>query len=45
VLFVDPDAGTLEYASYGETRQLCAEAKKVADAAYNAIMRHYREDV
>ena len=33
ILAVDIKAGTLEYASYGETKPLCDEAKVLADAA------------
>ena len=39
VLMIDNRAGTLEYASYGETRALCDEAKWLADAAYAAVAR------
>lgn len=40
VLMVEstPDGGTLEYASWGDTRARCTEAKDIADAAYEAIM-------
>ena len=40
VLMIDQDAGTLEFASYGETRELCAEARKIGDAAFDAVMAH-----
>mgnify|MGYP000891397564 CR=1 FL=1 len=43
ILAVDPIAGTLEYASYGETKAHCAEAKRLADVAYQAIMDKYEE--
>lgn len=42
VLMVDT-AGTLEYASWGDTRARCAEAKDLADTAFEAIM-HPEED-
>jgi len=37
IIAVDYKAGTTEYASYGETRVLCDDAKLLADTAYNAI--------
>ena len=45
VLAVDPVAGTLEMATYGQTRELCAEAKRLGDHAYQAVMDHYEDDV
>lgn len=41
ILAVDPVAGTLEYASYGETKASCAEARRLADVAYQAILDGY----
>lgn len=43
ILAVDPIAGTLEYASYGESKAHCDEAKRLADVAYQAIMVKYEE--
>lgn len=43
ILAVDPIAGTLEYASYGESKAHCNEAKRLANAAYQAIMAKYEE--
>ncbi len=43
ILAVDPIAGTLEYASYGESKAHCAEAKRLADIAYQAIVDNYEE--
>lgn len=43
ILAVDPIAGTLEYASYGESKTHCDEAKRLADVAYQAIMDKYEE--
>jgi hypothetical protein len=37
VLMLDDD--NLEYASYGETPALCNEAKKLADVAFDAVMK------
>jgi hypothetical protein len=39
--WLDPEAGTLEYASYGETKALCAEARRLADIAYQSVMDNY----
>lgn len=44
LLAVDPIAGTLEYASYGESKTHCNEAKRLADVAYQAIMDKYEEE-
>lgn len=41
ILAIDPVAGTLEYASYGESKAHCDEAKRLADVAYQAIMDKY----
>ena len=43
ILAVDPITGTLEYASYGESKAHCDEAKRLADVAYQAIMENYEE--
>ena len=32
------DGAQLGYASYGETKALCGEARKLADVAYDAMM-------
>ena len=40
VLMIDQDDGTLEVASYGKTRELCADAKKIGDVAFDAVMAH-----
>lgn len=37
ILAVDIHAGTLEYASYGETRVLCRQAMRFADKAFAAV--------
>ena len=37
ILSVDPSDGRLRYASYGETKKLCDEAKKFGDIAMEAI--------
>jgi hypothetical protein len=41
VLLVDERRGTLESISYGEDRRQCAEAKRLADAAYDAVMDQF----
>jgi len=35
----------LEMATYGHTKELCAEAKRLGDHAYQAVMDHYEDDV
>jgi len=35
----------IEMATYGETKALCAEAKRLGDNAYQAVMDHYEDDV
>ena len=45
VLAVDRKAGTLEMTSYGETRALCDGAKRLGDAAYEAVMNAISEEV
>ena len=40
VFMIDQDAGTIEFASYGATRELCADAKKIGDVAFDAVMAH-----
>ena len=42
ILFTLKD-GRLGYASYGETRALCAEARKLGDAVYDAAREHLQE--
>lgn len=36
ILYTTKDGG-FGYASYGETKALCAETKKIADVAYKAV--------
>ena len=43
ILAIDKN-GVLEYASYGETKKLCDNAKRVADIAFDAIMKFYEVD-
>ena len=40
VLLLDQEAGTLEFASYGDTKALCGDAKKIGDIAFDAVMAH-----
>jgi hypothetical protein len=44
VIMLDPNAGTMEYASYGQTAKLCGEAEKLADVAYEAIYKHLEKE-
>lgn len=41
VIMVDDDAGTIEYASYGKTKKLCDDTKRLADAAYETILSRW----
>jgi hypothetical protein len=45
VLMIDQDSGTLELASYGETRELCEEARKLGDVAFNAVIAHMSSNI
>lgn len=38
IFYTKPD-GQFAYASYGETRALCAEAKKMGDALFTTVER------
>ena len=38
VLMIDSKLGTLEYASYGKTKELCADAKALADIAFDSLI-------
>ena len=42
IIMIDDD--TLSYVSYGADKKLCADARRLADIAYEAIMLGYRED-
>jgi len=37
---INERAGTIESASYGETKVECAMAKRVADVAYDAVYEY-----
>lgn len=37
IILIDPQAGRMEYASYGSDAGLCRSAKILADVAYEAI--------
>ena len=41
IFAVDKD-GNLEYASYGENKPLCHNAKVMADIAFDALMEYWR---
>ncbi len=43
LLMLDMKAGTMECITYGETKALCAGAKKLGDAAYDAVMNRIEE--
>lgn len=38
MLMLDLEVGTMECITYGETKALCAAAKKLGDAAYDAVI-------
>ena len=40
ILSIDKD-DNLEYASYGDTKKLCNEAKKLADIAFEAVLNNW----
>jgi hypothetical protein len=42
VLMLDQEAGTLELTSYGETKELCGDAKKIGDVAFDAVVAHLK---
>lgn len=39
ILGIDTEQGTVEYASYGATKELCADARLIADAAFDAVIQ------
>lgn len=41
IITIDQEKGCIEYASWGKTRDKCAEARVLADKAYDAIMGHF----
>ena len=41
ILAVDLNSGTLEYSSFGDNKSRCDEAKRLADAAYEAVVKAY----
>ena len=41
VIIFSTDDKNLEYASYGETKSLCDEAKRLADAATETILNNW----
>lgn len=44
VLMVDLKAGTLQMASYGATRELCNDAKRRGELAYDAVMGSFKAE-
>ncbi len=45
VLAIDRASGTLEMATYGHTRQTCADASRLGNAAWKAVMDNYEDEV
>ncbi len=43
IIMVNSFTGTIEYASYGENKILCDQAKKMADIAFEAIKTSFGE--
>lgn len=43
ILSIDERQETFEVVSYGETKQKCAEAKKIADSLYSLICKRVLE--
>ena len=41
IIALDDRSGTIEMATYGQTKQLCEDAQKLGDAAYRAILENY----
>ena len=41
VIALNQDDGKIEMATYGETVALCSDAKRLGDAAYDAMMKAY----
>ena len=44
VLWITPDGKQLGIATYGKTRALCDEAKKIGDVAFDAVMKRNSSD-
>ena len=42
ILSMNTAQGTIEYASYGETKGLCSTARKLADVAFEAVRREWQ---
>jgi len=43
VIALSPASGKIEMATYGASKGLCAWAKKLGDAAYDAVVREMEE--
>ena len=42
IIALNPISGKIEMATYGETKALCTDAKRLGDAAYEAVIEAYR---
>jgi hypothetical protein len=42
IIAMNDDTGRIEMATYGETKELCTETKRLGDAAYSAVLGAYQ---
>jgi len=45
ILAIDRAANTLEMASYGDTREACADAKRLGNIAFQAVTDAWEKDL
>lgn len=45
ILALDRNKGTLQLATYGETKALCADAKRLGELAYQSVFDNYSDAV
>ncbi len=45
IVSVDKKAQKFGVVSYGETKVMCSEAKRLGNRAYQAVMDYYSEDI
>jgi hypothetical protein len=44
VIIIGMTDDQIAMATYGETKAMCADAKRLGDHAYQAVMDHYEDD-